>query len=190
MNTIKPDRSKPDGDFAHRLMAWYSANARTMPWRVAPHDHAIGVRANPYHVWLSEVMLQQTQVATVHEYFLKFVNFWPSLKDLAASDLEDVLKAWAGLGYYSRARNLKKCADEVVETHGGRFPQTREELKTLPGIGDYTASAIAAIAFDQAVPVLDGNVERRCNVPVAGKHPLHISIKNRDCLVESNCSNR
>lgn len=131
-----------------------------MPWRIPPHDHAEGVRADPYHIWLSEVMLQQTQVATVKEYFLKFITKWPTVFDLAASDLEDVLKAWAGLGYYSRARNLKKCADLVVSDYAGKFPQNFDELKKLPGIGDYTASAIASIAFDQPVPVLDGNVER------------------------------
>ena len=105
-------------------------------------------------------MLQQTQVATVRDYYLKFTQKWPRVEDLAASDQEDVLKAWAGLGYYSRARNLKKCADEVVATHNSKFPDTYDQLKTLPGIGDYTASAIASIAFDEPVPVMDGNVER------------------------------
>ncbi len=105
-------------------------------------------------------MLQQTQVATVKDYFLKFVTIWPNVSDLAAGDLEDVLKAWAGLGYYSRARNLKKCADTVMAEHGGRFPETYDGLKQLPGIGDYTAAAIASIAFDQPVAVMDGNIER------------------------------
>jgi A/G-specific adenine glycosylase len=160
MNSTELSKQKDMRTFAHRLLEWYDMNAREMPWRVPPEDHAQGVRADPYHIWLSEVMLQQTQVATVKEYFLKFIKKWPTVFDLAASDQEDVLKAWAGLGYYSRARNLKKCADIVVAQHQGKFPQTFEELKKLPGIGDYTASAIASIAFDQAVAVLDGNVER------------------------------
>lgn len=154
-------RKKPKvSDFSGRLLEWYNIHARDMPWRIPPHDHQQGVRAEPYHVWLSEVMLQQTQVATVKDYFLKFTQLWPSIDDLAKSDLEDVLKAWAGLGYYSRARNLKKCADEVVANHHGKFPQSFEELKKLPGIGDYTASAIASIAFDEPVAVIDGNIER------------------------------
>ncbi len=141
-------------------MDWYGVHARTMPWRVPPQAHATGIRPDPYRVWLSEVMLQQTQVATVRDYFHKFVSLWPSVHDLAAADLEDVLKAWAGLGYYSRARNLKKCADVLVADYGGTFPTTFEALKKLPGIGDYTASAIASIAFGEIVPVIDGNVER------------------------------
>ena len=160
MSSTEISKQKELASFAHRLLEWYDVHAREMPWRIPPHDHAQGVRANPYHVWLSEVMLQQTQVVTVKEYFLKFINKWPTVFDLAKSDQEDVLKAWAGLGYYSRARNLKKCADVIVAEHEGKFPQTFDELKKLPGIGDYTASAIASIAFDQPVPVLDGNVER------------------------------
>ncbi len=131
-----------------------------MPWRVPPHAHARGKRADPYHVWLSEVMLQQTQVATVRDYYLKFIRKWPSIEDLAKSDEDDVLTAWAGLGYYSRARNLKKCANVVTAEHNGEFPRTADSLKKLPGIGDYTAASIAAIAFDQPVAVIDGNVER------------------------------
>ncbi len=160
MNSTETTKPKDAASFAHRLLEWYDVHARTMPWRVPPHDHLQGVRAEPYHVWLSEVMLQQTQVATVKAYFLKFISKWPTVFDLANSDQEDVLKAWAGLGYYSRARNLKKCADVVVADHQGKFPQTFDELKKLPGIGDYTASAIASIAFDQPVAVVDGNVER------------------------------
>lgn len=160
MDSTEFSKQKGESAFAHRLLQWYFINAREMPWRIQPHDHAQGVRADPYHIWLSEVMLQQTQVATVKDYFLKFVKKWPTVFDLANSDQEDVLKAWAGLGYYSRARNLKKCADMVVAEHQGQFPSTFEELKKLPGIGDYTASAIASIAFDQPVAVLDGNVER------------------------------
>ena len=160
MSSTKPAKPKLAGNFAHRILSWYAKNARTMPWRIPPHDHAVGVRGDPYKIWLSEIMLQQTQVATVVDYFEKFVQSWPTVQDLAASDPDDVLKAWAGLGYYSRARNLKKCADEVVKEHQGRFPETSKALIKLPGVGDYTSAAIAAIAFDEAVPVLDGNVER------------------------------
>ena len=160
MNTIALQKSEAEVRIGPDLLAWYDVHARAMPWRVSPNDYAAGVRQDPYKVWLSEVMLQQTQVITVQNYFLAFVETWPTVEDLAAADLEDVLKAWAGLGYYSRARNLKKCADLVVSQWGGRFPRLRSELIGLPGIGDYTASAIAAIAFDEAVPVVDGNVER------------------------------
>ncbi len=160
MNSTDSIKQKGDRSFAHRLLVWYGKTARKMPWRIPPHDHHQGIRADPYHVWLSEVMLQQTQVITVKDYFLKFISKWPTVFDLAASNEEDVLKAWAGLGYYSRARNLKKCADVIVSQYNGKFPQSFEELKALPGIGDYTASAIASIAFDQPVSVIDGNVER------------------------------
>ncbi len=117
-------------------------------------------RADPYHVWLSEVMLQQTTVAAVAPYFGKFVARWPTVAELAAASDEDVMSAWAGLGYYSRARNLKACADLVANQMGGRFPETQEALLALPGIGDYTSAAIAAIAFGKPAPVVDGNIER------------------------------
>jgi len=160
MNSTTKENTQVKGGFAHRLLDWYGQHARAMPWRISPEDHAAGVRPDPYKVWLSEVMLQQTQVATVHDYFLKFERLWPTIEDLAAADLEDILKAWAGLGYYSRARNLKKCADEIVSGHDGNFPNTYETLIRLPGIGDYTASAIASIAFNEPVAVVDGDVER------------------------------
>jgi A/G-specific adenine glycosylase len=142
------------------LLAWYARNARDMPWRVGPADRDRGVAPDPYRVWLSEIMLQQTTVATVRDYFLRFIARWPTVGDLAATPLDAVLVEWAGLGYYARARNLHACAVAVVEQHGGRFPQTSEGLLTLPGVGPYTAAAIAAIAFDEAVPVIDGNVDR------------------------------
>jgi A/G-specific adenine glycosylase len=142
------------------LLAWYDRHRRELPWRVTPDMRAAGVVNDPYHVWLSEVMLQQTTVAAVKAYFEKFVRLWPRVEDLAAADAEDVMKAWAGLGYYARARNLKKCAEAVARDHGGRFPDTSEALRALPGIGDYTSAAIAAIAFDEQVAVMDGNVER------------------------------
>lgn len=121
---------------------------------------ARGLRADPYRVWLSEVMLQQTTVQAVRSYFALFINRWPTVGDLARAETEEVMKAWAGLGYYARARNLKKCAEAVAFQHGGIFPDTEDGLKVLPGIGDYTAAAIAAIAFDRPSAVLDGNVER------------------------------
>ena len=126
-----------------------------MPWR-AP----AGRRPDPYAVWLSEIMLQQTTVATVGPYFAAFLSRWPTVEALAAAPLDDVLHCWQGLGYYARARNLHKCAIRVTTDHGGRFPETEAELLALPGIGRYTAAAIAAIAFDRRAVVVDGNVER------------------------------
>ncbi len=152
--------SQGEAEIAQRLLGWYDQNARQMPWRVPPHDHAVGVRADSYHVWLSEVMLQQTQVATVQNYFRRFIERWPTIEELAHEDEEEVLKEWAGLGYYSRARNLKKCADTIIRDHAGVFPRTMDALINLPGIGEYTAAAIAAIAFDEPATVMDGNIER------------------------------
>ncbi|MFN8831884.1 MAG: A/G-specific adenine glycosylase [Labrys sp. (in: a-proteobacteria)] len=140
---------------AVELLAWYDRHRRVLPWRSLPGD-----RPDPYRVWLSEIMLQQTTVRTVGPYFEAFTARWPSVVALAAADIEDVLKAWAGLGYYSRARNLHACARAVVAEHGGRFPDTEEGLRSLPGIGAYTAAAIAAIAFDRPAAVVDGNIER------------------------------
>ncbi|PIO98762.1 A/G-specific adenine glycosylase [Pleomorphomonas carboxyditropha] len=145
---------------ATALLDWYDVHARRLPWRVPPEDRALGVLPDPYRVWLSEVMLQQTTVAAVKSYFLDFLARWPTLPALAAAPRDDVMAAWAGLGYYSRARNLKACAEAVARDHGGRFPDTVEGLAALPGIGPYTAAAIAAIAFDVPAAVVDGNVER------------------------------
>ena len=142
------------------LLAWYDRHHRELPWRVSPAAHARGKRPDPYHIWMSEVMLQQTTVQAVKAYFEKFLDLWPTVQDLASADTEDVMKAWAGLGYYARARNLKKCAEAVVAAHGGVFPSTIEGLQGLPGIGDYTSAAIASIAFDVRALVMDGNVER------------------------------
>lgn len=140
------------------LLAWYDQHARKMPWRIAPSDRAAGLIPDPYRVWLSEVMLQQTTVAAVKAYFLRFTARWPTVFDLAAAKDEDVMAEWAGLGYYARARNLLKCARAVAERGG--FPTSRDGLLTLPGIGPYTAGAVAAIAYDEAAVVVDGNVER------------------------------
>jgi A/G-specific adenine glycosylase len=143
-----------------QLLDWYDRHARVMPWRVSPQDRASGVRPDPYLVWLSEVMLQQTTVAAARDYFLRFIARWPNVAALAGAPDAEVMGEWAGLGYYARARNLVKCARAVVAEHGGKFPATRAGLLGLPGIGPYTASAIAAISFDEAATVVDGNVER------------------------------
>jgi A/G-specific adenine glycosylase len=140
---------------ASRLLAWYDRHRRTLPWR-AP----AGERTPPYLVWLSEIMLQQTTVATVGDYYRRFVERWPTVEALADAPLDEVLSAWAGLGYYARARNLHACARAVAERHGGRFPEEEAALLALPGIGPYTAAALRAIAFDQPASAVDGNVER------------------------------
>jgi A/G-specific adenine glycosylase len=145
---------------AETVLRWYEVHARDLPWRLKPSDREKGGRPDPYRVWLSEIMLQQTTVATVRNYYPKFLERWPTVADLATAPLYDVLAQWAGLGYYTRARNLHACAIAVVERFGGRWPETSAELQTLPGIGPYSAAAIAAIAFDERVAVIDGNVER------------------------------
>ena len=141
--------------FDARLLAWYDVHARRLPWRVPP---GAGRPPDPYRVWLSEIMLQQTTVAAVKPYFARFLDLWPTVGDLARASEADVMRAWAGLGYYSRARNLKACADEIAARGG--FPRTESALRDLPGIGAYTAAAIAAIAFAERAVVVDGNVER------------------------------
>ena len=156
---------------AQKLLSWYDRHARVLPWRVGPHAGQ-GKRAEPYHVWLSEIMLQQTVVKTVIPYFETFRALWPTVFDLAAADQEEVLQRWAGLGYYARARNLHACAQRVASDHDGRFPNTEKDLLALPGIGPYTASAIRAIAFDQPACVVDGNVERVIARLFALKKPL------------------
>ena len=147
-------------DLPALLLNWYDRHHRVLPWRVSPADHAAGVLADPYRVWLSEVMLQQTTVAAVKDYFHRFTTRWPDVAALAAADDAEVMAEWAGLGYYARARNLLKCARAVVADHGGQFPRTEAGLRALPGIGPYTAAAVAAIAFDAPATVVDGNVER------------------------------
>ncbi|UYV38746.1 A/G-specific adenine glycosylase [Rhodobacteraceae bacterium D3-12] len=154
---MRGKRSQPS-DHAATLLGWYDVHARTLPWRLSPADQARGLRPDPYAVWLSEVMLQQTTVAAVKTYFERFTYLWPDVHALASARDEDVMAEWAGLGYYARARNLLKCAREVAALGG--FPDTRDDLLKLPGIGPYTAAAISAIAFDRAETVVDGNVER------------------------------
>ncbi len=147
-------------EIGRAVLAWYDRHARVMPWRVGPEERRQGVRPDPYRVWLSEVMLQQTTVAAVRDYFRRFTALWPTVADLAAAEDGRVMAEWAGLGYYARARNLLRCARVVAADHGGHFPRTAAELRALPGIGPYTAAAIAAIAQDEPATVVDGNVER------------------------------
>lgn len=142
--------------YAEHLLDHYRVHARNLPWRSPPGT----APPDPYRVWLSEIMLQQTTVAAVIPYFEKFTTRWPTVGALAAADEAELMAAWAGLGYYARARNLLACARAVVREHGGRFPGTEAGLRTLPGIGAYTAAAIAAIAFGRRAVVVDGNVER------------------------------
>ncbi|MEM5516822.1 A/G-specific adenine glycosylase [Henriciella sp. AS95] len=160
-----PTREKPasaestrfDG-LSESLLDWYTAHARQLPWRIGPAERASGVAADPYRVWLAEIMLQQTTVPHAARYFEDFTRRWPTVSDLANAADADVMAAWAGLGYYARARNLLKCAREVVERGG--WPTTEPELRELPGIGAYTAGAVAALAFNQRAPAVDGNVDR------------------------------
>jgi len=160
MPQTAPTRQTDSPIMADRLLAWYDRHHRDLPWRIAPQAALGGAQADPYRVWLSEIMLQQTTVSAVKPYFANFLERWPNVAALAAAPQDEVMKAWAGLGYYSRARNLKKCAETVMRLHGGAFPDTEDELLSLPGVGPYTAAAIAAIAFGRRAVVMDGNVER------------------------------
>jgi A/G-specific adenine glycosylase len=146
------DSSSPE---AAVLLRWYDRHRRALPWRAPP-----GECGDPYRVWLSEIMLQQTTVKAVAPYYARFLARWQDVRSLAAAPLDDVLKAWAGLGYYARARNLHACARAVVDLHDGKFPDSEADLRALPGIGAYTAAAIAAIAFDATATPIDGNIER------------------------------
>jgi A/G-specific adenine glycosylase len=154
-------------DAANALLNWYAVDKRRLPWRAEG-----GERPDPYKVWLSEVMLQQTTVAAVRPYFEKFASRWPTVAELAAASDEEVMAAWAGLGYYARARNLIACARIVAQEHSGRFPGSEAELARLPGLGRYSSAAVAAIAFGQRAVVVDGNVERVVSRLFAVKEPL------------------
>ena len=159
-------------EFRSALLAWYDAEARDLPWRVRPAAREAGARPDPYAVWLSEVMLQQTTVPHAAPYWRAFLERWPTVTDLAAAEDADVMAAWAGLGYYARARNLLRCARAVAGEHGGAFPESYDELRALPGLGDYTAAAVGAIAFDRPATVVDGNVERVVSRVFALETPL------------------
>ncbi|MBI1405745.1 MAG: A/G-specific adenine glycosylase [Caulobacter sp.] len=159
-------------DLRRRLLDWYDAVARDLPWRVSPADRRQGRTPDPYRVWLSEVMLQQTTVPHAAPYFLEFTRRWPTVGDLAAVEDGDLMGAWAGLGYYARARNLLRCARAVAADHAGVFPDSEAGLRALPGIGAYTAAAVAAIAFDRPANVVDGNVERVMSRLFAVEAPL------------------
>ncbi|MEM9178591.1 MAG: A/G-specific adenine glycosylase [Pseudomonadota bacterium] len=145
-------------DFSKDLLDWYAVSARDLPWRAGPTARANGLRPDPYKVWMAEIMLQQTTVPHATRYFLAFTKRWPTVEALAAADDADVMGAWAGLGYYARARNLLKCARAVTEL--GAWPDTVDSLRALPGIGPYTAGAIAALAFGRRAAAVDGNVDR------------------------------
>jgi A/G-specific adenine glycosylase len=151
----KPAQSESESAIAAAMLEWYDRNRRVLPWRTPP-----GTKPDPYRVWLSEIMLQQTTVKAVTPRFADFLRRWPNVTALARAELGDVLAAWAGLGYYARARNLHACARVVANDHGGRFPANEAELRKLPGVGDYTAAAIAAIAFGRQATPVDGNIER------------------------------
>ncbi len=162
------------------LLLWYDRHRRALPWR-AP----AGIPPDPYRVWLSEIMLQQTTVATVGPYFDRFMARWPDVSALAAASLDEILRLWQGLGYYARARNLHACARTIVERHDGRFPDDPAGLRALPGIGSYSAAAIAAIAFDRRTAAIDGNVERVVARLYAMTEPLHAAKPRLRALAEA-----
>jgi len=165
---------------AEALLAWYDTNRRTLAWRAAP-----GKKQIPYRVWLSEIMLQQTTVQAVDRYYRAFIKRWPNVSALAEASLDEVLSAWAGLGYYSRARNLHRAAQIIAHDHKGRFPRTALELKKLPGVGTYTAAAIASIAFDERVAAIDANGERVLARLFALEEPLAKTRKRMAALADA-----
>lgn len=162
-NLAPPQTAHAVAGFRRHLLAHYRSHGRSLPWRE---------RTDAYGIWLSEIMLQQTTVATVIPYYQKFLKAFPTVFDLAAAPLDDVLTLWQGLGYYSRGRNLHKCAQVIVREHNGQFPQTAKELEKLPGIGPYTSAAIAAMAFGEAATVVDGNVLRICSRLFCDSSPI------------------
>ena len=154
-NTVQLQNTVDPKTFRKKMLRWYDKHRRALPWRALPNEVP-----DPYHVWLSEIMLQQTTVQAVIPYFIKFTQKWPTIYDLAQADNDDVMHNWAGLGYYARARNLHKCAKHIMSDHDGIFPSNQTDLKKLSGIGEYTSAAITSIAFDKPSVVVDGNVER------------------------------
>ena len=177
MPSSSPHKAPPTA--ARSLLAWYDVHARVLPWR-----YAKGERADPYRVWLSEIMLQQTTVGTVKTFFQRLTALWPAIEDLADAPVDEVMRAWAGLGYYSRARNLHAAARRVAEDFGGVFPAAEEQLRTLPGVGPYTAAAIAAIAFGRKATPVDGNIERVMARLHAVETPLPIAKAEIKALAE------
>lgn len=173
-----PDPSFPAA-IARRLLAWYDQARRVLPWRAAP-----GETPDPYRVWLAEIMLQQTTVTVVKPYFCAFIARWPTLADLARANLDDVLTAWAGLGYYARARNLYKCAQRISVTGDSIFPSDEQSLRQLPGVGPYTAAAIAAIAFGRRTVAMDGNIARVVTRLFAVTEPLPAARRRLHALVD------
>lgn len=158
--TASSKQNKIDIDvFRKKILSWYDKHQRSLPWRAISNGKKTQ-KPNPYYVWLSEIMLQQTTVVTVGPYFQKFIDRWPTVHDLAAADREDVMHEWAGLGYYARARNLHKCAITVSQELNGKFPDSQAELEKLSGIGGYTSAAVRTIAFNKSANVVDGNIER------------------------------
>ncbi len=173
MTDASPPARPPDREALRRsLLDWYDVHGRSLPWRIGPAEGRAGVRADPYRVWLSEVMLQQTTTPHAAPYFIAFTRRWPTVGDLAAAADGEVMSAWAGLGYYARARNLLACARAVAGEHGGVFPGAEAGLLALPGVGAYTAAAVAAIAFNRPANVVDGNVERVASRLFAVEAPL------------------
>ena len=161
MNKVNQKTDKVNhSKFSTSLLKWYDKEARKLPWRIPPELTKKGVKNDPYKIWISEIMLQQTGVKTVQTYFINFINKWPNIQNLNAASENDILREWSGLGYYRRALNLKKCAEIICENYNGKFPDNEKELLNLPGIGSYTAAAIISIAFNKPAIVIDGNIQR------------------------------
>ena len=173
LNKHKSNHQKPVNEFRTCMLDWYQEHARVLPWRAK-----FGEFPDPYHEWLSEIMLQQTVVKAVIKYFDRFITLWPSVNDLAEASQEDVMREWAGLGYYARARNLHKCAKIISDEYDGHFPRSEEELLKLPGIGPYTAAAISSIAYGNPSTVMDGNIERVMVRVFAHKQPIKETKKD------------
>ena len=174
MENITPPRSSMN--ITGQLLRWYDSHQRILPWRAVGRE-----TPDPYRVWLSEIMLQQTQVVTVVSYFNRFIELWPKIESLAAADVNYVLREWAGLGYYARARNLHRCAQIITRDHAGEFPKEEAELLKLPGIGPYTAAAMAAIAFGKDATPVDGNVE----MVIARVYRITTPIKENKLIIKS-----
>ena len=159
------------------LLRWYEKKGRRLPWRVSPYDLKTGIKPDPYKVWVSEIMLQQTTVGTVIPYFNQFIEEWRNVAQLSKADQNEIISFWAGLGYYSRARNILKSAKEIMDKHQGKIPEEKDKLKSLPGIGEYTASAIRSIGFQKSDITIDGNIERIITRLFKIETPIRLSKK-------------